>query len=130
MAMTTTNYTPAPDPPITYEFRVAGHLDDRWSEWFAGRTLVRNDDASTTLTIEVADQAQLHGVLAGIRDLGVTLLSLRQLDAAADASRQPNQPPHVPVPSSQTVPPAPPPGESGENAPVGRIRDVQASRIA
>jgi hypothetical protein len=84
--MTTTDS----DPSLTYEFRLAGHLDDRWSDWFGGHTLVRNDDASTTLTIEVADQAQLHGVLAGMRDLGVTLLSLNRVDAAADASREPN----------------------------------------
>jgi hypothetical protein len=92
---TPSNVTRASDSPTTYEFRLAGHLDDRWSEWFGAHTLVRNDDASTTLTIEVADQAQLHGVLTGIRDLGVTLLSLNQAHAAADGSRESNQPPHV-----------------------------------
>jgi hypothetical protein len=66
--------------PITYELRLGGHLDDRWSRWLDGHTLVRNDDACTTLTGDVADQAQLHGLLARLRDTGVTLLSLTRSD--------------------------------------------------
>jgi hypothetical protein len=69
-----------------YEIRVAGHLDDRWSAWLGVRALVRNDDAATTLVVEVADQAQLHGVLSAIRDLGVSLLSLRVVDRAGVGS--------------------------------------------
>jgi hypothetical protein len=34
------------------------------------------DDGTTSLTGAVTDQAQLHGLLAKIRDLGVTLLSV------------------------------------------------------
>jgi RimJ/RimL family protein N-acetyltransferase len=63
----------------TYEFRVDGHLDDHWSEWLDGLTLARNDDGTTTLAGAVADQAQLHGLLARLRDMGVTLVSLRAL---------------------------------------------------
>jgi GTPase len=75
--MTAAGTTHAAGAAVTYEVRVAGHLDDHWSTWLGSADLVRNDDASTTLTVEVADQTQLHGVLAGIRDLGLTLLSLR-----------------------------------------------------
>lgn len=64
----------------TYVFRTAGHLDDHWSARFDTCCLVRNHDGTTTLTVEVADQAQLHGVLAGIRDIGVHLLSLNVVD--------------------------------------------------
>lgn len=63
-----------------YELRTAGHLDDHWQARFAPCLLVRNDDGTTTLTIEVADQSRLHGVLAGIRDIGVRLISLRIVD--------------------------------------------------
>ena len=70
------------DDACGYEFRVAGHLDDRWSMWFDGLVIVRDDDGTSTLTGAVADQAQLHGILARLRDLGVTLVSLRALDAA------------------------------------------------
>ena len=33
--------------------------------------------ASATFTVPIADQAQLHGILARVRDLGVPLLGLR-----------------------------------------------------
>jgi hypothetical protein len=69
----------------TYELRVAGHLDDHWSAWFGELTLTRHDDGTTALTGPIADQAQLHGVLAAVRDLGVTLLSLQACDPDADA---------------------------------------------
>ena len=38
------------------------------------------DDGTTTLTGLVQDQSQLHGLLAKIRDLGLTLISMRVLD--------------------------------------------------
>jgi hypothetical protein len=66
----------------TYEIRIAGHLDDHWSATLAELTLVRLDDGTTSLTGPLVDQAQLHGVLARIRDLGVPLLTLRTLDCA------------------------------------------------
>ena len=62
---------------LTYEFRVDGHLDDHWSAWLDGLTLARHDDGTTTLTGPLADQAQLHGLLARLRDIGATLVSLR-----------------------------------------------------
>ncbi len=67
-------------PADTYQITVAGHLDDHWADWLGGRTLTRNDDASTTLTIAAVDQAQLHGVLGRIRDIGVNLLALHTID--------------------------------------------------
>jgi hypothetical protein len=66
----------APAAPTTYEVRVAGHLDDHWTTWLDGLTLVRHDDGTSVLTVPLADQAQLHGLIARIRDLGVPLLSL------------------------------------------------------
>ena len=66
----------------TYEVRVAGHLDDHWATWLDDFTLTRDDDGTTLLTGPVTDQAQLHGLLARVRDLGVPLLSLRTVDAS------------------------------------------------
>lgn len=71
----------------TYEIRVAGHLDDHWAATLYDLTLVRLDDGTTRLTGPVIDQAQLHGVLARIRDLGVALLTVRTLDDAGTDSR-------------------------------------------
>ena len=63
-------------PASTCQIRVAGHLDEHWSAWLDVFTLTRGDDGTTVITGPVADQAQLHGVLARVRDLGVPLLSL------------------------------------------------------
>ena len=66
----------------TYAIRVDGHLDDHWSAWLGELDLTRNSDGSTTITAAVADQAQLHGVLAGLRDIGAVLTDLRTTRAA------------------------------------------------
>jgi hypothetical protein len=74
---------PAPHPPGTYELRIDGHLDQRWSAWFGGLTLAHDDDGTTTLRGPVTDQAELHGLITKVRDLGVTLLSVTTVDADA-----------------------------------------------
>jgi hypothetical protein len=74
--MTSLSMRPGPD---RYEIRVAAHLDDRWSGWFDDLTLTAHRDGTTSLTGPVADQAQLHGLLAKIRDLGLTLVSVEVL---------------------------------------------------
>ena len=63
-----------------YHIRVVGHLDDRWSNWFGEFIIARHDDGTCTLTGPVTDQAQLHGIIARLRDIGATLLSLRTID--------------------------------------------------
>ena len=60
-----------------YEIRLAGHLGDQWSDRLGNLAISRNHDGTTTLTGEVADQARLHGILAGLRDIGAGLLELR-----------------------------------------------------
>ncbi len=77
------NTQSAPRPAGIYELRVAGRLDEHWSTWF-DMTLTRNDDGTTTLRGPVTDQAALHGLLAKVRDLGATLLSVKTLDADGD----------------------------------------------
>lgn len=63
--------------PTTYTIRVDGHLDDHWSNLLDGLTIAREADGTTTLTGLVADQAHLHGVLTGLRDIGATLIELQ-----------------------------------------------------
>jgi hypothetical protein len=67
-----------------YEISLAGHLDDHWSIWFGDLKITHEGDGTTTLRGSLADQAALHGLLARVRDLGATLLSL----AAVDTSRR------------------------------------------
>ena len=71
--------------PVIYQLRVAGRLDQHWSAWFGGLTLTHEDDGSTSLTGAVTDQAELHGLLTKIRDLGVTLISVTVVDPAQAA---------------------------------------------
>ena len=67
-------------PVCVYRLRVAGHLDDHWSSRFGELTLSRDADGTTSITGPVVDQAELHGVLTKIRDLGVVLISVALVD--------------------------------------------------
>lgn len=66
------------------EIRVAGHLDPHWSVLLGDLAVIHEPDGTTLLRGPVADQAQLHGVLAQIRDLGATLISFAMTDAGGD----------------------------------------------
>jgi hypothetical protein len=61
-----------------YRIRLKGCLDDTWSDWFEEMT-ISSKEAETILTGPVADQAALHGLLIRIRDLNLTLLSVKRL---------------------------------------------------
>ena len=66
----------------TYRIRVRGHLDDRWIDWFGGLEFQREDDGTTVLVGPIVDQAALHGVIKGIRDLGLPLLAVDRVTAS------------------------------------------------
>ncbi len=74
------NQRPGPYAPAHYELRIEGHLDEHWFDWFGGLSLIREGDGTTTLRGAVTDQAELHGLLAKVRDLGATLISVRTID--------------------------------------------------
>jgi hypothetical protein len=63
-----------------YEIRVKGHLAPSWSQWLNGLELAHTPDGNTTLSGEITDQAELHGLLAKIRDLGLTLITVERLE--------------------------------------------------
>jgi hypothetical protein len=73
----------------TYTTRVHGHLDDHWSAWLGEADVTRENDGTTTLTVVIADQAQLHGVLAGLRDIGAVITELRITGAPVLSCRNP-----------------------------------------
>ena len=72
------------ETPTWYELRVDGHLDPGWSAWFAGMRIMHHPDGTTTLYGPVADQAALYGLISKVRDLGLTLLGVRQRPPPSD----------------------------------------------
>ncbi len=68
------------DSAAIYQIRVKGKLDPAWSDWFDGFTITPQDDDETLLKGPVADQAELHGLLAKIRDLCLPLLAVSRQD--------------------------------------------------
>ena len=72
--------------PGRYEIRLKGHLDDRWAESFEHMSFTHASDGTTILSGPVVDQAALYGLLRQVRDLGLPLLSVMQVDA-----KQPNR---------------------------------------
>ncbi len=68
-----------------YEIRIEGHLDELWTAHLAGLSIRHDADGTTALTGPLADQSQLYGTLAALRDLGARLVSVR---AQPDARRR------------------------------------------
>jgi hypothetical protein len=65
--------------PGRYEIRLGGHLESRWAAWFDGMTLSHKSDGTTSIYGPVVDQAALHGLLNKLRDLGLPLISVTQV---------------------------------------------------
>lgn len=61
---------------LSVEIRVAGHIDEDWSEWFEGLSITHGDE-ETILRGNLADQSALYGMLAKLRDLGLSLVSVK-----------------------------------------------------
>ncbi|MBP7961917.1 MAG: hypothetical protein KBG20_06290 [Caldilineaceae bacterium] len=64
----------------SYEIRIRGHLDERWSDWFGGMTITLDESGDTLLTGPVVDQAALYGLLRKVRDAGMSLYSVNPVD--------------------------------------------------
>ena len=85
-------YQPGTYDPGTYELCLEGHLDEHWSAWFGSLALTREADGTTTLRGAVADQAELHGLLAKVRDLGATLISVTATRRPSESDRRSDPP--------------------------------------
>ena len=64
---------------LIYQIRVEGHLGQQWMGWFDGLTITLDEDGDTLLTGLVVDQAALQGLLKKVRDLGMPLVSVIQI---------------------------------------------------
>lgn len=82
---------PEPTGLGDYEIKIRSHLDGKKSYWFEGMVITTGYDEEgrpiTTLTGRMADQAALQGVLARIRDMNLTLISVNPvgLDVRSDS---------------------------------------------
>jgi hypothetical protein len=64
-----------------YRVRVASELDEHWASRLDGWQLSPAAGA-TTLVRSHVDQAALYGLLIQLRDLGLVLLAVEQLDTS------------------------------------------------
>ena len=95
--MSETSTGPHRDPG-RYEIRLKGHLDHRWAAWFDGLSLTNQSDGTTVIHGPVVDQAALYGLLQKVRDVGLPLVSVTQVEPG---------PAQLPPPSSRLTHPSP-----------------------
>lgn len=69
---------------ILYQFKIKGHLDEKYSIWFGQLQFFHTAEGDTLLTGAIPDQAALHGVFGRFRDLGLTLISVNPLTEKQD----------------------------------------------
>ena len=87
-----------------YEIRIQGQLHARWAAWFDGWSLTDENEGTTVISGSVIDQAALHGLLQKVRDIGLPLISVQQIER----DHQPGEPavaPHQGSPSGSALPP-------------------------
>jgi len=70
-----------------YQIRVKGHLGEQWRDWFDGLTITNVEQGEALLSGPLPDQAALHGVLTKIRDLGLRLLAVNQVEPDGEHSQ-------------------------------------------
>jgi len=74
------------EDPATYRISVQGYLEDVWSDRLANMTItndIREEQAPvSTLTGRVRDQAELVGVLNGLYELRMPILSMEIMNDA------------------------------------------------
>jgi hypothetical protein len=62
-----------------YKIRIRGHLDGHWIDCFDRVTVTYDPNGETVLDCMV-DQAALHGLLSRLRDSGIVLIAVNQVD--------------------------------------------------
>ncbi len=80
-----------PGQPLVYQIRIKGHLGREWTDWFGGLTITLEDNGETLLSGPVVDQAALYGVLRKVRDLGMPLLSVIEVQFNENHRYQPKK---------------------------------------
>jgi hypothetical protein len=73
---------------MVYEIRVRGRLGPQWVGWFDRLAITPGDYGDTVLIGLIPDQAALYGLLTKIRNLGLPLLSICQVQSGPDVQRR------------------------------------------
>ena len=58
------------------EIQVKGQIDQHWSDWFGSFVITHTERGESTLIGTARDQAELHGILSKLADLGLELISV------------------------------------------------------
>lgn len=69
-----------------YDVEVHGLLDPHWAESLHTTELRHTGDGTTTFRTQPIDQAQLHGLLARLRDIGAVLTQAAAVDETAQGA--------------------------------------------
>jgi hypothetical protein len=64
------------DLPAFYRLRLRGTFEPFWSSWFDDMAVISDADGETTVAGWLADQSALYGLIARMRDLGLTLIAV------------------------------------------------------
>lgn len=84
------DHLPEFDKAAYYEFRVNGRLSQHAAPWFEGMDISVDKAHAPVQTIirgHIPDQAALHGLISRIRDLGLTLISVNQVEKKEESGR-------------------------------------------
>ena len=65
-----------------YQISIQEKLDEQWSEWFLPLEIRSGDNGNTLLYGPIRDQGELHGILAKVRDLNLTLVEVNRIGPA------------------------------------------------
>ncbi len=72
----------AKELPEWYEIHIQEEIDERSVSWFDELAVTPLASGGTLLVGQIIDQSALHGVLAKIRDLHLTLISVNRVEKA------------------------------------------------
>lgn len=65
----------------SYQIRLKGLIDPKWTGWFEGFTITSCGQGETLLVGAVVDQSALHGLLLKISNLGIPIISINAVEA-------------------------------------------------
>lgn len=80
MNVTIPHSEPIKAQPIYYAILIEDEMNSSLQQWFDDFTITQTASGETLLTGPIADQSALHGLLARIRDLNLTLISVNQIE--------------------------------------------------